>query len=62
MLKSVLMAALLAPLQRQIPTRSRRQYCRADFNVLLENAMKSALRQPRDFDENFKLRGLFICA
>ena len=52
MLKSVLMAASWRRFRETNPNPSRRQYCRADFNALLENAMNRALRCARDFAEN----------
>src|SRR5947207_13391520 len=54
MLKSVLMAALLAPASRQIPTLPKPQLCNPSLNMRLENAMNPASTLTRDFDSNCK--------
>src|SRR5438105_5117085 len=54
MLKSVLMAALLAPASSQIPTLPKPQLCNPSLNMPLENAMNPALTPTRDFNSNFR--------
>src|SRR4029453_511498 len=53
MLKSVLMAAPLAPASSQIPTLPIPQYANPTLNMPLENAMNPASTLTRGFNSNF---------